>query len=230
MSVWEGLINNLPEVAGPTQKRLGFREKLKWTMIILVIFFVLGLMPLFGLGENALQQFEFLSIVLGASFGSIISLGIGPLVTSSIVLQLLNGSGLVKFDLTTSEGKKSFQGTQKLLSIFFIIFEAAIYVFMGGLAPSASLLGQPIYFDLELLLVFQLILGGVLIMFMDEVISKWGFGSGISLFIAAGVSQQIFVQAFNPLPGPTGVAGVTYAAGAIPALFQALVGGGPSTG
>ena len=119
MGLWNTIINNLPEVAGPTQKRLGFKEKLKWTAIILVIYFVLGMMPLFGLGENALIRFEYLSIILAAEFGSIISLGIGPIVTSSIVLQLLNGSGLVKFDLTTTEGKKTFQGTQKLLTLFF---------------------------------------------------------------------------------------------------------------
>ena len=110
MGFWEGFISNLPEVVGPTHKRVSFKEKLKWTGICLVLFYVLGLDPLFGLGENTLQQFEFLSIILGASFGSIISLGIGPIVTASIVLQLLNGSGIVKFDLTTSEGKKKFQG------------------------------------------------------------------------------------------------------------------------
>jgi preprotein translocase subunit SecY len=33
--------------------------------------------------------------------------------------------------------------------------------------------------------VFQLFLGGMLVMFMDEIVSKWGFGSGISLFIAS---------------------------------------------
>src|SRR3990167_8106327 len=135
MSFWNALINNLPEVRGPTQKFLSFGEKLKWTGMVLVIYFILGLMPLFGLGVNALQRFESLSIILGAEFGSLISLGIGPLVTASIVLQLLNGSGIVKFDLTSPEGKKTFQGVQKLLSIFFIIFEAFIYVFLGGLAP-----------------------------------------------------------------------------------------------
>lgn len=215
---------NLPEVASPTQKRLSFNEKLKWTGIVLVLFYVLSLVPLFGLGENALEQFEFLSIILGASFGSIMSLGIGPLVTSSIVLQLVNGSGLIKMDLTTQEGKKRFQGIQKVLSLFFIVFEAAIYVFMGGLAPSADFAGTPLFFQLELVLVFQLILGGVLIMFMDEVVSKYGFGSGISLFIAAGVSQSIFIQAFNFLPSPTNP---DISAGAIPALFQSLAAGLP---
>src|SRR3989344_918925 len=106
MGIFDSIINNLPEVSGPTQKKLSFKEKMKWTGTCLILFFILGLIPLFGLGANALQQFEFLSIILGAEFGSIISLGIGPLVTASIVLQLLNGSGIVKFDLTTTEGKK----------------------------------------------------------------------------------------------------------------------------
>src|SRR3989338_1001953 len=145
MSFLDTILNNLPEVAGPEQKKLGFKEKLKWTLTILILFYILGLVPLYGLGANALQQFEFLSIILGASFGSIISLGIGPIVTGSIVLQLLNGSGILKFDLTTSEGKRRFQGIQKLLSIFFIIFEAFIYVFMGGLRPSEALLGTPVF-------------------------------------------------------------------------------------
>src|SRR3989344_1707310 len=196
MSFLDTIISSLPEVKGPKQ-RLSFREKVKWTLVVLTLFFVLGFIPLYGLGENALQQFEFLSIILGASFGSIISLGIGPLVTSSIVLQLLQGTGILKFDLATPEGKKKFQGLQKILGGFFVIFEASIYVLMGGLAPSNSLIGTALYGQLEVLLIFQLLLGGIMIMFMDEVVSKWGFGSGISLFIAAGVSQQLFIRAFN---------------------------------
>jgi len=221
MSFLDKIISNLPEVKGPKQ-RLSFKEKLKWTLVILLFFFVLGFIPLYGLGENALQQFEFLSIILGASFGSIISLGIGPLVTSSIVLQLLAGTGMLKLDLTTPEGKKKFQGLQKVLGIFFVIFEAAIYVLMGGLAPSAALAGTPLYGQLEALLIFQLFLGGIMIMFMDEVVSKWGFGSGISLFIAAGVSQQLFIRLFNFLPSPTSP---DISAGAIPAFFQFIVAG-----
>src|SRR3989339_961256 len=149
MSLWQTIISNLPEVEAPTQKALSFREKLKWTAIVLVIFFVLGLMPLFGLGINALQRFETLSIILGAEFGSLISLGIGPIVTASIVLQLLNGSGIWKFDLTTHEGKKRFQGTQKLFSIFFIIFEASIYILMGGLSPAEQFRGTSLYLQIQ---------------------------------------------------------------------------------
>ena len=226
MSLLDTITQNLPEVRGPKQKRLPFKEKLKWTLVALVIFFVMGMIPLFGLGENALQQFEFLSIILGASFGSIISLGIGPLVTSSIVLQLLSGTGILKLDMNTTEGRQRFQGLQKLLAIFFIVLEGAIYVLMGGLAPSAALAGTPLYAQFQFVLIIQLILGGIVIMFLDEVVSKWGFGSGISLFIAAGVSQQILIRSLNFLPSPTNP---EIASGAIPALFQSLAIGDITT-
>lgn len=219
MAFLDTFLSVLPEVRRPLQKRLPFKEKLKWTLIILIIFFVMGHVPLYGLGENALQQFEFLSIILGASFGSIISLGIGPIVTASIVLQLLSGTGILKFDLTSAEGRKKFQGWQKVATFVFIILEASIYVLMGGLAPSASLAGTALYAQLEMLLIFQLVLGGIVILYMDEVVSKWGFGSGVSLFIAAGVAQEIFIRAFNFLPSPTNP---DIAAGAIPALIQSL--------
>lgn len=228
--MWNTISSNLPEVAGPTQKRLSFKEKLKWTGIILVLFFILGMIPLFGLGQNALQQFEFMSVVLAAQFGSIISLGIGPIVTASIVLQLLNGSGILKFDLTTSNGKKNFQAIQKLLAIAFIMLEATIFVLMGGLSPEGFAgvvtAGHALFLPLQLLLIFQLFLGGLLILAMDEVVSKWGFGSGISLFIAAGVSQTVFIRALSPLHSPTDP---SISTGAIPALIQSLARNDPIT-
>ncbi|MDP2750283.1 MAG: preprotein translocase subunit SecY [Nanoarchaeota archaeon] len=205
MTFWQNFLKNLPEVAAPSQKKLAFNEKLKWTLVMLIAFFILGHVPLFGLGLNALQQFEFLSLILGASFGSIISLGIGPIVTASIVLQLLNGSGIVKFDLTTHEGKQTFQGIQKLLAIFFVLFEAAVFVLMGGLSPSPELMGTALFTQLRIMLIFQLVIGGVMIMFMDEVVSKWGIGSGISLFIAAGVSENIMVRLLTPFDTSGGV-------------------------
>jgi len=228
MGILDKFLAVFPEVKKPTEKRLPFKTKLKWTLIILTAFFVLGVIPLYGLGENSLIQFEQLAIILGASFGSLVSLGIGPIVTASIVLQLLSGSGLLKIDTTTPEGRKLFQGLQKVLIIFFIIFEALIYVLMGGLAPSSNLpLGT---FRLaQTLLIVQLIFGGVLIMFMDDVINKWGFGSGVSLFIAGGVSQQIFVRAFSPLTaaGTFALGSGQAAVGQVWVLFTSLIGRNP---
>ena len=192
--LFENFLKNLPEVQKPTEKRLPFNQRLKWTLIILVAYFILGMTPLFGLGTNSLNMFESLSIILGASFGSIISLGIGPIVTASIILQLLIGSNIINIDLTKDEGRAYFQGLQKLLSVFFIFFEAIVYVYMGGLTAVQG----PHYALLQILLVVQLAVGGLLILFMDEVVAKWGFGSGISLFIVAGVSKSIMIRLLSP--------------------------------
>lgn len=182
------IFNYIPEVRKPEEKKLSFNVKLKWTIIILVAFFVLANISLFGLSENALSRFEYLAIILGTDFGSIISLGIGPIVMASIILQLLTGAGILNIDTNTVEGKKFFQGIQKLLVFFFIVFEAMVYVLMKGLEAAPGFTG---------LLIFQLILGGLAIFYMDEVTTKWGFGSGVSLFIAAGVSWRLFTSAFQ---------------------------------
>jgi len=105
----------------------------------------------------------------------------------------------LNIDMKTPDGKRYFQGLQKLLAIFFCIFEATVYVAMGGLAAMPGL---------GWLLILQLFIGGILIMFMDEVVSKWGFGSGVSLFIAAGVGWHIFTSAFGFLDSQMQVAAV----------------------
>ena len=178
----------IPEVRKPEEKKLSFNVKLKWTLIILGAFFVLANIPLFGLSNNALERFEFLAVLLATDFGSIISLGIGPIVMGSIILQLLAGSGILNINTTTPEGRKFFQGIQKILVFFFILFESIVYVAMKGLEAMPGLAG---------IVIFQLILGGLAIFYMNEVCEKWGFGSGVSLFIGAGVSWTLFTSAFQ---------------------------------
>ncbi len=215
MSVLDKLISYVPEVRPPTQKKLSFNAKLKWTGIVLALYFLLGLIPLYGLEQNVLEEFEFLSTVLGASFGSLITLGIGPIVTASIILQLLKGSGLLNIDLSKQEGKKRFQGLQRILAIVFVVVEAFVFVLLGGLIPQAGV--SP------LILVGQITLGGLFVILMDDLITKYGFGSGVSLFIAAGVSQQIFIQLFSPYPFDN-------PAGMIPIILGALFGAEASLG
>lgn len=230
MGFVETITSYLPEVRKPTEKRPSFGTKMKWTLGVLVAFFILSAMPLFGLGQNALSQFESLSIILGASFGSILSLGIGPIVTASIVLQLLVGSKMLKIDMSSHDGRMYFQGLQKVFSIFFIIFEAFIYVFMGGLSPAPELAGTSVYLFLKFALVGQLIIGGLMVLYMDEISQKWGLMSGISLFIAAGVSASIFVRAFSPLTsaGTWAFGSGQSPVGQVWVLFASLIAGNPS--
>lgn len=215
----EDFASYIPAVRGPTEKHLGFNKKMKWTFAILLVFFALGAIPLWGLDPASQFQFAQLELILGASFGSLISLGIGPIVTASIVLQLLKGSGMLNIDTHTEKGKKKFQALQRVSSLFFVFFTAAVYVFMGGLTPPP---GSVNYASLQAGLVFQLSLGGFLIMLMDEVVSKWGFGSGIGLFIVAGVGKEVVVRALSPFRNVVeGVASEGYV-GAVPELFRTI--------
>lgn len=207
----EPLFRLLPEVKAPIHRE-DFKEKLKWTGIILILYFILTQIPLFGLSPNAVDQFAQLRAVMAGSFGSILTLGIGPIVTASIVLQLLVGSKLLKLDLSSHKDKALFQSTQKILSIVFTIFEAAVLVLTGSLIPiDNSYIG---------ILFLQLVIGAILVIYLDEVVSKWGFGSGIGLFIAAGVCEAIVVGSFNFLPSANGTL-----PGIIPGFIQSIVNG-----
>lgn len=210
------LFSILPQVASPKQ-RLSFNEKLKWTAIMLVLYFFLAEIDLYGLSAVAVDQFASLRAVLAGNFGSILTLGIGPIVSASIVLQLLIGGKILNLDLSKHEDKALFQGAQKLLAIVFTIFEAMVMVLTGAIAAESS--------QFVWILILQLVIGGILVIFMDEVVSKWGFGSGVGLFIAAGVAEEILVGAFNILPSPSSP-GVC--AGKIPAFIQSVAAGTPA--
>lgn len=204
----EPIFKFIPEVKSPVHRE-DFNEKLKWTALVLVLYYILTQIPLFGLSPNAVDQFAQLRAVMAGSFGSILTLGIGPIVTASIVLQLLVGSKLLDLDLSSHKDKSLFQATQKVLSILFTMFEAGILVLTGSLVPiDNSYIG---------VLFLQLVIGAILVIYLDEVVSKWGFGSGIGLFIAAGVCEAIMVGTFNFLPAADGSF-----SGIIPAFIQSF--------
>jgi preprotein translocase subunit SecY len=137
-------------------------------------------------------------------------LGIGPIVTGSIIMQLFTGAKIIGLDLTKDDDKAIYQGTQKVIVVAMIFVEAIPQVF-GYISPSTSLVSGLGAFSVgnglflaELIIIAQLVFGSYLVFLMDEVVSKWGIGSGISLFIAAGVSQQIIQGTLNWLPGTPG--------------------------
>ena len=104
MSAYKNLLMALPEVASPTQKQT-LKKRLLWTFGILVLFLFLASIPLFGVESSQADYFKTLELLLGAKFGKLLTLGIGPIVTASIVLQLLKGSGIIKIDLIPSPNR-----------------------------------------------------------------------------------------------------------------------------
>ncbi len=191
----EPILTRMPVVARP-EGHVPFKRKLAWTGGILVLYFFLTTVDLFGLPEaGASGDFygQFRSILAGQQ-GSILQLGIGPIVTASIVLQLLGGANLLGLDTDDPRDQVLYQGLQKLLVVVMIFLTGVPMVFAGNFLPPSQQLAQTLgvdTFTVRTLIFAQIAVGGLLILFMDEVISKWGVGSGIGLFIVAGVSRTL---------------------------------------
>ncbi|MCX6803449.1 MAG: preprotein translocase subunit SecY [Candidatus Diapherotrites archaeon] len=193
-----GISQFLPEIKKP-EKEVTFKNKLLWTLIALLIFFVLANIRLLGLDtmSQSVQQIMFAQTLLASEMGTLITAGIGPIVMASIFLQLFSGAKLIKLDLGSQEGRAKFQQLQKLLAIILCFVEGFIYVASGLLAPMNGFLGIP-SFGWTILLTLQIAIGSLILLYLDEIVSKYGIGSGVSLFIAAGVTGALFWSVFLP--------------------------------
>ncbi len=178
----------LPSVKDPT-KSLTIKDKLVWTAIVLVIFFILGSVMLIGINQSQLPQLEYLQMILASQIGSLITLGIGPIVLASIILQLLAGVKIINLDFSNPQDRAKFSILQKVSSVVLAIVEAIVAVKIGFLMPVPGM---------GFFAVLQVVIGAIIILYLDEVVSKYGIGSGIGLFIAAGVSQAIIWRIFAP--------------------------------
>ncbi|WP_436911754.1 preprotein translocase subunit SecY [Halosimplex marinum] len=191
----EPVLTRMPTVQRP-EGHVPFKRKLGWTAGVLVLYFFLTNVFLFGLGSGQGQDVfgQFRSILAGGQ-GTIMQLGIGPIVTASIVLQLLGGADLLGLDTQNNpRDQVLYQGLQKFLVLVMICLTGLPMVFAGSFLPASDALARSFpggTFGVKWLMFAQIFVGGVLILYMDEVISKWGVGSGIGLFIIAGVSQRL---------------------------------------
>ncbi len=202
----------IPEVKRPS-RALPLKDKVLWVALALGLFYVLGVIYPLGVTEAEINKsgFEMMQIVFASHIGSLLTVGIGPIVVGSIMLQLLVGTGALELDLTRNEDKALFQGAQKILVVIFSLLEAA------AMSMVFQLGGGMYWF-----VVLQIAMGSIILMFLDEIVSKYGIGSGIGLFIAGGVSQSIITASINPIQ-MAGAVG-TYA-GAIPNFIAKLVTG-----
>ncbi len=201
------ITSRMPAVSQP-KGHVHFRTKLFWTIGVLLLYFLLANIYLFGVDQSTvIDLFASYRAILAGAQGTLMHLGIGPIVTGSIIMQLFTGAKIIDLDLTDDEDKGMYQGTQKVLVVAMIFVEAIPQVF-GYLTPSASIVtrlgaaspGNGLLLS-NVVIVAQLVFGSYLVFLMDEVVSKWGIGSGVSLFIAAGVSQQIIQGTLNWVPG-----------------------------
>lgn len=222
LNLFKPIARIIPEIKAP-ERRVRFNEKIFWTALVLIIYLVMAEVPLFGIGKNALGELAALRIIFASSRGTLMELGIGPIVTAGLILQLLVGSAMIQADMSNPEDRSLFTTASKVFSIVLTGVQAGAYIIGGMYTPQGGTLPGTI----AVIIFLQLISSGIIVLLLDELLQKgWGLGSGISLFIMAGVAQQIFLAAFNPA-GPLDEFG---ASGLFIALAQTLSGGKSAAG
>ena len=218
----EPILAAMPAVKSP-DGHVHFKNKLLWTLGILILYFALTNIPVFGLAASSQDVFMYWRALLAGASGSIVHLGIGPIVTASIVLQLLKGADILHIDTSEARGQVMYMGLQKILILVMIVIEAAPNLIGGFMQPDPAIAAQFFggnLFAVSLLIFIQICIGGVLVFFMDEVVTKWGIGSGVGLFIIAGISQALV----NGFINWTAVSD-PYPVGFFPRLFAVVLDG-----
>ncbi len=188
----------MPEIKQP-QREVSFKEKFVWTAVALIIYLIMSNIPLYGVKlEESTDYFYWLRVILASQRGTLTELGIGPIVTAGLIMQLLLGSKMIHVDMNDPYDRSMFTGAQKVLSVILTMFNTIAYIIGGAFGPREQLgLMNMVYIFL------QLLFAGIVIILLDELLQKgWGLGSGVSLFIAAGVAGNIFWNSFSFIEAP----------------------------
>ena len=195
-----------------------FQQKAMWTGLTLLIFLVMSQMPLYGIvSSDSSDPLYWLRMMLASNRGTLMELGITPIISSGMVFQLLAGTHLIDVNLDLKVDRELYQTAQKLFAIILSFGQACVYV-LTGLYGAPSDLGAGIC----VLLIVQLIVAGLIVILLDELLQKgYGLGSGISLFIATNICESIIWKAFSPTTINTG-RGPEFE-GAVIALFHLLL-------
>ncbi len=190
-----GISQYLPEIKKP-DKEVPFKQKLLWTTFALILFFIMGNIFLIGLDQSQGFGLElgFMQTILASQIGTIITAGIGPIVMASIFLQLFVGAKLIDINISSPEGRSKFQSLQKILAVLLCFVEAFIFVNPTLLVPLGGIILTNPWFWI---VVLQIAFGSLALLYLDEIVAKYGIGSGVSLFIAGGVSALLFWQVFR---------------------------------
>jgi len=206
------IADRFPTVEKPVPKPSLYR-RLTWTGIILVLYLIMANIPLYGIPPQATAtSISLQRIIFASSAGSLMELGIGPIVTAGLILQVLVGAKIIDIDLTDEEARRKFTAAQKSLAILFAIFEATMYV-IGNRYWAGTGITPP--WTIKILVILQLSFAAFLVILFDEMLQKgWGIGSAISLFILAGVAHSVFWSLLGYVPR------IAETYGFIPALLK----------
>ena len=117
------LVDVYPSISKP-EGHVRFNQKLWTTTLVLIIYFMMTNVMIYGLSDTTLDVFSSFRAIMAGASGSIMHLGIGPIVTGSIIMQLFSGAKIIQLDLQDSADKQLYQGVQKILVLIMIPIES----------------------------------------------------------------------------------------------------------
>lgn len=181
----------------------GLKEKLIFTFGMLVLFRIGIHLPVYGINNavfaskvmNGNNILGFLDLFTGGALGkvSIFALGIGPYITSSIIMQLMAViiPALEKLQKEDGEaGRRKLSQYTRLFTVVLAVFQSIIFVaYLSHLSGAITANVNPIMFNLSAIL--SMTAGSVLVMWMSELITEKGIGNGGSLIIFVGIIAGI---------------------------------------
>lgn len=168
-------------------------DKFKYTAIVLFIYFLMYHTFVIGV-KGTDTSTNLISTLTASRIGTLLTLGIAPMIIASLLLQLLVKGEIFKFDLSDPRNMKTFQEAQVTFAIIIAIFQGFFSaISMVGLDGTGGFVADGFRGNSSvfLLVFFQIVLGAIIIIYLDQISTKYGLTSGISLFIAAGVSFSI---------------------------------------
>ena len=174
------------------------KKRLVYTLLMLVIFRVGTAIPVPGIDvsiiKQMMQQFSsfssFYELVSGGALNNftIFALGVGPYITSSIIIQLLAVAIPSLEDLQKSgeEGRKKIMQITRYTTVALALLQStALGVgFFRQALLSDSILNQ-------ISVVLTLTAGSAFLMWLGEQITEKGIGNGISILIFAGIVSRM---------------------------------------
>ena len=94
----------VPEVIAP-ERKVPFNQRVMWTGVTLLIFLVMSEIPLYGIvSSEGSDPLLWLRMMLALNRGTLMELGITPIVSALMVFQLLQGTKLIYVDMSKKRG------------------------------------------------------------------------------------------------------------------------------
>ena len=89
----------------------------------LLIFLVCSQVPLYGImSSDSADPLYWMRVILASNRGTLMELGISPIITSGMIMQLLAGANLIEVDFSLKEDRALFGGAQKCALSFCDVF------------------------------------------------------------------------------------------------------------